>query len=141
MGKWEGRMGVTGSLIKIGAVFAIIFAAVAPSKSAYAETDTVRNFGHPAGFARDRGFPFHGLSRFHRGFGRFDGGFGLGGFGGAVPSNQGITHYGVPPPPDYGVPPAPYYGVSRPGYDSLKCYLHRQVDTPKGPVSEPVYLC
>ena len=138
-------MGVTGSLIKIGAVFfaAIIFAAVAPSKSADAQTRTVGNFGHPAGFARDRGFPFRGLSRFHGGFGRFQGGVGLGGvgLGGAVPSNTGITNYGVPPPPDYGVPPAPYYGVSRPGYDSLKCYLHRQVDTPKGPVSEPVYLC
>jgi hypothetical protein len=58
-----------------------------------------------------------------------------------VPSNTRITVYGVPPPPDYGVPAQPYYGVSRPGQDSLKCYLHRHVDTPNGPVSEPVYLC
>ena len=136
-------MGVTGSLIKIGgAVFfaATIFAAVAPSKSAYAQTRTVGNFGHHDGFARDRGFPFRG---FNGGFGRFQGGFGQG-FGTvypAVPSNQGITHYGVPPPPDYGVPAQPYYGVSRPGQDSAKCYLHRHVDTPKGPVLEPVYTC
>jgi hypothetical protein len=137
-------MGVSGSLIKIGALFfaAIIFAAVAPSKSAYTQTRTVTQTRTLSGF------PFRG---FHGGFGRFHGGFGrfLGGFGRqdsgtifpAVPSNTGITQYGVPPPPDYGVPPAPYYGVSRPGYDSLKCYLHRQVDTPKGPVLEPVYLC
>jgi hypothetical protein len=136
-------MGVSGSLIKIGAVFfaATIFAAVAPSKSAYTQTRTVGNFGHPDGFARGRGFPFRG---FHGGFGRFHGGFGRQDFGTifpAVPSNTGITQYGVPPPPDYGVPAAPYYGVSRPGYDSLKCYLHRHVDTPKGPVLEPVYLC
>jgi hypothetical protein len=136
-------MGVSGSLIKIGAVFfaATIFAAVAPPKSAYTQTRTVGNFGHPDGFARGRGFPFRG---FHGGFGRFHGGFGRQDFGTifpAVPSNTGITQYGVPPPPDYGVPAAPYYGVSRPGQSSTQCYLHRHVDTPKGPVLEPVYLC
>ena len=130
-------MGVTGSLIKIGAVFfaAIIFAAVAPSKSAYAQTRTVTQTRTLSGF------PFRG---FNGGFGRFNGGFGRQDFGTvypAVPSNQGITHYGVPPPPDYGVPAQPYYGVSRPGQSSTQCYLHRQVDTPRGPVSEPVYLC
>jgi hypothetical protein len=44
------------------------------------------------------------------------------------------SYYGVPPPPDFGVPPALDYGVSR-------CYLHRHVDTPNGPVLQPVYVC
>jgi hypothetical protein len=138
-------MGVSGSFIKIGAVFfaAVIFAAVVPSKSAYAQTSTVTQTRTVTQTGTLSGFPFRG---FNGGFGRFNGGFGRfnGGFGGvypAVPSNQGITHYGVPPPPDYGVPAQPYYGVSRPGQSSTSCYLHRQVDTPKGPVLEPVYLC
>jgi hypothetical protein len=140
-------MGVTSSLSKIGAMFfaAVIFAAVAPSKSAYAQTRTVGNFGHPAGsfhgrpgFAPDRGFPFRGGSRFHGGFGRQDFGTNI-----VVVPSAGLAapYYGVPPPPDYGVPPAPYYGVSPPGYDSLRCYLHRHVDTPNGPVLQPVYVC
>ena len=134
-------MGVSGSFIKISAVFfaAVIFAAVAPSKSAYTQTSTVsRTVTQTRTLS---GFPSRG---FDGGFGRFNGGFGRQDFGTvypAVPSNQGITHYGVPPPLDYGVPAQPYYGVSRPGQDSLKCYLHRHVDTPKGPVLEPVYLC
>ena len=139
-------MGVSGSLIKIGAVFfaATIFAAVAPSKSAYTQTPTVTQ----TRTVTQSGFPFRGFhggfGRFHGGFGRFQGGFGRQDFGTvfpAVPSNQGITQYGVPPPPDYGVPAQPYYGVSRPGQSSTQCYLHRHVDTPKGPVLEPVYLC
>ena len=126
-------MGVTGSLSKIGAVFfaAVSFAVVAPSKSAYAQTRNVGSFGRSAGSFL--GFPFG-----------FRGGFGRQNFGTnivVVPS-AGLTapYYGVPPP-DYGVPPAPYYGVSPPGYDSLRCYLHRHVDTPNGPILQPVYVC
>src|ERR1700737_5509477 len=119
-------MGGTRSLTKIGAVFAaVVFTAVAPYKSAYAQTRTVGKVGVGSfhsrpGFAADRGFPFRGRqdSRFDGGFGRqdsrFDGGFGRQNFGTnivVVPSvGLAAPYYGVPPPPDYGVPPASYYG-------------------------------
>jgi hypothetical protein len=131
------------SFINIGALFfaAGIFAGVAHSKNAYAGNWTVGNFGHPSGsfhgrpnFAHNHGFPFRGRSGFDGGFGRRD-------FGTNVVVVPSAVPYGVPPPPDYGVPPAPYYGVSPPGLDSLKCYLHRHVETPNGPVLEPVYVC
>jgi hypothetical protein len=150
-------MGGTRSLTKIGAVFAVVvFTAVAPYKSAYAQTRTVRNFGVGSfhsrpGFAADRGFPFRGRSRFDGGFGRqdfgrsrFDGGFGRQDFGTniVVAPSVGLAapYYGVPPTPDYGVPPASYYGLS-PCYGERGTILHRQVDTPNGPVLQPVYVC
>jgi hypothetical protein len=37
--------------------------------------------------------------------------------------------------------PPPYYDAPSPGYDSLRCFLHRHVETPNGPVLEPVYVC
>jgi hypothetical protein len=142
-------MGGTRSLTKIGAVFAaVIFTAVAPYKSACAQTRTVGNFGVGSfhgrpGFAADRGFPFRGRSRFDGGLGRFDGGFGRQDFGTnivVVPSvGPAAPYYGVPPP-DYGVPPAAYYGLS-PCYGQRGTILHRQVDTPNGPVLQPVYVC
>ena len=99
---------------------------------AYAGNRTVGNFNGRPNFAHNHGFPFRGGSGFNGGFGRRD-------FGSVVVPST--VPYGVPPPPDYGVPPAPYYGVSPPGLDSLKCYLHRYVNTPNGPVLEPVYVC
>jgi hypothetical protein len=149
-------MGGTRSLTKIGAVFAaVVFTAVAPYKSAYAQTRTVGKVGVGSfhsrpGFAADRGFPFRGRrdSRFDGGFGRrdsrFDGGFGRQDFGTnivVVPSvGPAAPYYGVPPSPDYGVPPASYYGLS-PCYGARGTILHRQVDTPNGPVLQPVYVC
>jgi len=132
-----------GSLVNVGALFfaAVILAGVAHSESAYAGNWTVQNFGHSNGsfrgrpnFAHNHGFPFRGGSGFNGGFGRRD-------FGTNVVVVPSTVPYGVPPPPDYGVPPAPYYGVSPPGLYSLKCYLHRYVNTPNGPVLEPVYVC
>jgi hypothetical protein len=38
-------------------------------------------------------------------------------------------------------PSAPYYDVPPLGYDSFGCFLHRQVETPNGLVSELVYVC
>ena len=130
-------MGDTRKLTKIGAVFAaVVFTAVAPYKSAYAQTRTVRNFG----VGSFRGRP---------GFGRFDGRFGrfVGRFGRdfetnivVVPSvGPAAPYYGVPPP-DYGVPPAAYYGLS-PCYGQRGTILHRQVETPNGLVSQPVFVC
>jgi hypothetical protein len=149
-------MGGTRSLTKIGAVFAaVVFTAVAPYKSAYAQTRTVGKVGVGSfhsrpGFAADRGFPFRGRqdSRFDGRFGRqdsrFDGGFGRQNFGTnivVVPSvGVAAPYYGVPPSPDYGVPPASYYGLS-PCYGARGTILHRQVDTPNGPVLQPVYVC
>jgi hypothetical protein len=128
-----------GSFINIGTLFfaAVVFAGIAHSKSAYAGNWTVGNFGHNGGSFHGRpnfGNHFRGWSGFSRGFGRRD-------FGTNVVVMPSTVPYGVPPPPDYGVPPAPYYGVSPPGLDSLKCYLHRYVETPNGPVLEPVYVC
>jgi hypothetical protein len=138
-------MGGTRSLTKIGAVFAaVVFTAVAPYKSAYAQTRTVGNFGVGSfhsrpGFAAGRGFPFRGRqdSRFDAGFGRQNFGTNI-----VVVPSVGIAapYYGVPPPPDYGVPPASYYGLS-PCYGARGTILHRQVDTPNGPVLQPVYVC
>ena len=135
-------MGGTRSLTKIGAVFAaVVFTAVAPYKSAYAQTRTVGNFGVGSfhsrpGFAADRGFPFRGRSRFDGGFGRQDFGTNI-----VVAPSVGLAapYYGVPPSPDYGVPPASYYGLS-PCYGARGTILHRQVDTPNGPVLQPVYV-
>jgi hypothetical protein len=140
------------TLSRTGACFfaAITFIAVANSEGAYAQSRAVGNFrytngsfhGRP-GFASNRRFgngPFRGWSRFHGGFGRRDFGTNI-----VVVPSAGVVApapaYGVPPPPDYGVPPAPYYGVSPPGQDSLRCYLHRHVQTPNGPALEPVYVC
>jgi hypothetical protein len=38
-------------------------------------------------------------------------------------------------------PPLPYYAAPPLGYDVMRCILHRQVETPNGLVSEPVYVC
>ena len=117
-------MGDTRSLTKIGAVFAaVVFTAVAPYKSAYAQTRTVRNFGVGS-------FPGR------PGFGRFDGRFGRD-FGTnivVVPSvGLATPYYGVPPT-DYGVPPIAYYGRS-PCYDLRGgTILHRAN-------GEPVFVC
>ena len=129
-------MRVTASLIKIGALFftAVIFVAVPNSKSAYAQNHRVGNFGIPngsfhsrPGFAQNRGFG---------NFGRFSGSF-RGGF------DRGRRDFGpnIVVLPSVVAPPAPYYDAPPLGYDSLRCFLHRQVETPNGLVSEPVYVC
>ena len=131
-------MGDTRSLTKIGAVFAavVVFTVVAPYKSAYAQTRTVRNFGVGS-------FPGRpGFGRFDGRFGRFDGRFGRD-FGTnivVVPSVGPAAPYDGVPPPDYGVPPMAYYGLS-PCYGQRGTILHRQVDTPNGLVSQPVFVC
>ncbi|MFZ1093942.1 MAG: hypothetical protein WAN75_32815 [Xanthobacteraceae bacterium] len=132
-----------GSLIKIGALFfaAVIFTAVPNSKGTYAQNGRVGNFGHSHG-------SFHGRSGFVqnrgvRNFGRFRGSFGgwprfrgrfdhaRGGFGSTI-----VVVPGVGAPPE-----GPYYDAPPPGYDSLKCFLHRHVQTPHGWALEPVYVC
>jgi hypothetical protein len=124
------------SLIKIFALFfaAVIFAAVFNSKSAFAQHRSVANFGirngsfhGRPGFAQNRGFGNFGHSngRFHRGFDRGRRDFG--------PNVVVVPSAVAPLPPYYGAPPW--------GYDSLRCILHRQVETPNGLVSEPVYVC
>src|SRR6516165_12178435 len=131
-------MGDTRSLTKIGEVFAaVVFTAVAPYKSAYAQTRIVRNFGVGS-------FPGRpGFGRFDGRFGRFDGRFGRN-FGTnivVVPSvGPAAPYYDGVPAPDYGVPPMAYYGRS-PCYDTRGgTILHRQVETPNGLVSQPVFV-
>jgi hypothetical protein len=125
---------VTASLIKIGALFftALIFVAVPNSKSAYAQHRSVGNLGIPNG-------SFHGRPRFaqNRGFadfGHFSGSF-RGGF------DRDRRDFGSNIVPSVVAPPAPYYDAPPLGYDSLRYFLHRQVETPNGWVLEPVYVC
>jgi len=132
-----------GRLIKIGALFfaGVIFTAVPTCKGTYAQNGRVGNFGHSHG-------SFHGRSGFVqnrdvRNFGRFRGSFGgwpkfrgrfdhaRGGFGSTIVAVPGV---GAPPE-------GLYYDASPPGYESLKCFLHRHVKTPHGWALEPVYVC
>jgi len=129
-------MCVAVSLIKIGApVFAVaIFGAVPNSQSAYAQNRGVGNFavssgsfnGHP-GFAQNRSFG---------NFRTFGGSFGRG-------FDRGRRDFGpnVVVVPSVVGPPLPYYAAPPLGYDVMRCILHRQVETPNGLVSEPVYVC
>ena len=129
-------MRVVANFIKICALFfaVAIFAAVLNSKSAYAQNRIVGNFAIPNGSFHARpGFPQNrGLGNFGHFAGPFHGGFGRGGrdFG---PNIVVVPSVVAPSPPYYDVPPL--------GYDSLRCFLHRQVETPYGLVSEPVYVC
>ncbi len=130
------------SLIKIGALFfaAVIFTAVSNSKSAYAQNRGAGNFGHPSGsfqgrpgIAQNRGVGNFGhFGGSFLGSPRFGAGFGLGrrDFG---PDIVVVPSAVAPPPSYYGVPPL--------GFDSLRCILHRHVETPNGPALEPVYVC
>jgi hypothetical protein len=34
-----------------------------------------------------------------------------------------------------------YYYAPVPPYESLRCFLHREVQTPNGPALEPVFVC
>ena len=128
-------MRVVANFIKICALFfaVAIFAAVLNSKSAYAQNRIVGNFATPNGSFHARpGFPQNrGLGNFGR-FGGFHGGLGRGGrdFGPNIVVVPSVV-----------APSLPYYDVPPLGYDSLRCILHRQVETPNGLVSEPVYVC
>jgi hypothetical protein len=124
------------SLIKIFALLfaAVIFAAVSNSKSAVAQNRRVANFGtlngsfHARpGFRNNRSFENFGHFR-----GRFRGGLGRDhrDFGPNAVVLGGVV-----------APPLPYYDTPPLGYDSMRCILHRQVETPKGLVSVPVNVC
>ena len=121
-------------LIKIFALFfaAVLFAAAFNSKSAVAQNRSVANFGTPNGSLHARpGFP---NNRSFENFGHFRGwGFGRDhrDFG---PNAVLLPSVVAPPLPYYDVPPLGYY-------DSMRCILHRQVETPNGLVSVPVYVC
>jgi hypothetical protein len=105
------------SLIKIGALFfaAVILIGVPNSKSAYAQKPGIGNFGRPSG-------SFHGRLGFRGGFDRGHRDFG---------PNIVVAPSVVPELPYYA--PPPYY--------SLRCFLHRRVETPNGSALEPVYVC
>ena len=129
-------MRVVGSLIKVCALFfaAVIIAAVPNSTSAYAQSRSVGNFAvrngsflSRPGLAQNRGF-----GNFGHFSGRFHGGF-----------DRGRRDFAASGPNVAVVPSvvAPYYDAPPLGYNSLRCFLHRQVETPYGLVSEPVYVC
>src|SRR5258708_32554284 len=128
------------SWIKINALFfaAVAFIAVHNSKSASAQNRGAGNFGHPSGsfhgrpgIAQNRGVgnfghfngSFLGRSRFGEGFDRGRRDFGPNIV--AVPSVVAPSYYDAPPL----------------GYDTLRCILHRHVETPNGWALEPVYVC
>jgi hypothetical protein len=138
----EGVDGTGATSMTIGALFfaAVIFAAVPNSKSAYAQNRPVGNFGHPSG-------SFHGRPGFaqNRGvgnFGHFSGSFlGRGRFGGGFDRGRRDFGSNIVVVPSVVAAPPPYYDAPPPGYDSLRCFLHRHVETPNGLVLEPVYVC
>jgi hypothetical protein len=139
----RSAMSGDGSLIKIGALFfaAVIFTAVPNSKATYAQNGRVGNFGHSHGSFHGRsGFVQNrGVRNFERFRGSFDGGPRFRGRFDHAQRGFGSTIVIVP---SVGAPPeGPYYDAPPPGYDSLKCFLHRHVETPHGWVLEPVYVC
>ena len=116
----------TAGLIKIGALFCIVISTAVPdSEGAFAQNRGA--VGRPA--ASFQGRPFGNFGRFGDSFGwsRFGAGFG-----------RDRRDFG---PTVVVAPPAPFYGVPPWGYDSLRCILHRPVETPYGLASEPVYVC
>jgi hypothetical protein len=134
----ETWMRGTASLIKIGALFCAAIFAVPNSKSAFAQNRSAGNFGRPAGSFQGR--PGVAPNRGFGNFGHFGDSFGRSRFGAGF--DRGRRDFGtnivvVPS----AVAPAPYYGVPPLGYDSLRCILHRPVQTPHGEVLEPVYVC
>jgi hypothetical protein len=128
------------SVIRIGALFfaAVALTAVPNSKGAYAQNHGAGNFGHPGGpfngrpgIAQNRG-----VGNFGHSSGLFVGGpsFGRGFDRGRRDFGQNIV--AVP-----SVVAPPYYDTPPPSYDSLRCILHRHVETPNGWALEPVYVC
>ena len=133
----------TAGLMKIGAWFlaALVFTA-APGLSTHAQSPSAGTFAHPGGsFHYGPGVPnrrpgnFGYRGRFHdwRGFGE------------EFEHRRHEFGPGIVVAPGVAVPPAPYYDAPPPGpgYDIglSRCVLHRLVQTPTGPVMEPVYVC
>ena len=124
----------TASLIKIGALFCIVISTIVPdSESAFAQNRSAGNFGRPGAF---QGRPGVAPNRAFGNFGRFGDSFGWSRFGAGFGRDR--RDFG---PNIVVAPAAPYYDVPPWGYDSLRCILHRPVETPYGLASEPVYVC
>jgi hypothetical protein len=136
------------SFVKIGALFfaAVMFTAISSSKSVYAQSHIARNFGQPGGPTHGRAglAQRRGLESFGHGGGSFRG-WGFHGRFGQRPRDFGTN---IVVAPTVVAPAAPYYGapyeydgVGLPPYESLRCFLHRHVETPNGPALQPVYVC
>jgi hypothetical protein len=129
--KGDNLFGQAATLINIGTPFlaALICIAGPNAKSAYAQSRAVGNVASASGpFGARPGL--RGES--NQGRREFGSQRVLGGF--RRPFNgAGSQFFGLP-----GVvgPLAPSND-----YDSLRCVLHRPVDTPRGRVYEPVYVC
>jgi hypothetical protein len=131
-----------GYLIKIGALLCVsVLAAIPSTKSTFAQGRSAGSFGRPAGSFQGR--PGIGQNRDFRNFGQFGGSFGWSRFGAGFDRGRRDFGQNIVVVPSV-APPAPYYGdygASPLGYDSLRCTLHRPVQTPYGEVLEPVYVC
>jgi hypothetical protein len=114
-------------LIKISALFCIVMSTAVPdSEGAFAQNRGA--VGRP-GVAPNRDFG---------NFARFGGSFGWSRFGAGFGRDRRDFGPNVVVAPPVVAPAAPYYGVPPWGYDSLRCILHRQVETPYGLA---VYVC
>jgi hypothetical protein len=129
------------SLINIGMLVfaAVTFTSVPNSKSAYAQNHGAGNFGHPSSGSFN-GRPGIAQNRGVRNFGHFGGSF-LGGprFGGGLDRGRRDFGQNIVAVPSVVAPP--YYDAPPLGYYSLRCILHRHVETPNGWALEPVYVC
>jgi hypothetical protein len=128
----------TASSIKISALFCIVMSTAVPdSEGAFAQNRSAT--GRPAGSFQGR--PGLAPNRDFGNFGRFSDSFAWSRFGAGFGRDRRDFGPNVVVAPTVVAPAAPYYGVPPWGYDSLRCILHRQVETPYGLVSEPVYVC
>jgi hypothetical protein len=140
--RWETWMRGSANWIKIAALLCVTVSVAVPnSKSAFAQNRSAGNLGRPAGSFQGR--PGIAQNRDFGNFARFGGSFGWSRFGAGFARGRRDFGQNIVVVPSV-APPAPYYGdYGAPplGYDSLRCTLHRPVETPYGWASEPVYVC
>src|ERR1700730_6845441 len=126
-------MSKAARLTKLGAMFfaVVILTSVSISDNTQAQK------GASSGGRGSSGRPILG-----GGFGRHLSSFGgRAGFRGGFDRSRRDFGPNIVVVPSVISPPSPYYGAPSPPYYSLRCVLHRRVETPNGSVLEPVYVC
>jgi hypothetical protein len=121
------RSGKTAALF----LAAVVFTGIPNSNSVQAQSRAAVNTGHAAGFMH--GGPGGNFSHERDGFWGRD-------FRHGFDRNRRDFGTNIVVAPTVVAPAAPYY-VPGPPYEYLRCFLHREVQTPNGPALEPVYVC